>query len=723
MLRAEIPLAILLFFVTVSSLWAGDSSESIRKLLQQYRQRNKTAATNSTVNPSSNRDNEIEALINVSAIEEVAELFKEHFVVTGTKQKRRSVDSPFTVYVLDRKRIEALAANDVTELLAAVPGLDLFRINDRVTSVGPPSFATEIANQHLVLIDGVRFPTIRGGGADFWLLPVQVDEVERIEYLPGPLTSLYGACAAVGVINIITRRVSPETWPASAPSSFRLRVGGDGLEQYESTYHQQEGKTTLTAWGSFRSSDGYDQPVDSRTYQPAASFFSQDDTISRKMGVSIRQFLTSEKFLRYDFSYFRGKRSPIMPTLADAPEESEQKIYSIITYEDSPNADDIFTLSLKCINQNSDFSDYTNPIFDTPGTGDEYENRRLELRRHLKNRFGHRFTFSGDYERISAGGTNFGITEKNIYENSLSMLYELPLKKKHTLFLGLNRYDSSTMGDHLTWNLLLRKELSKGEVIRAGYGTSVRGPDLVGLYFTQINVEEPNPSGPPPTLTRQLLAGNPNLDVEEFDFAEVAYQKHWSKSSLQSRAYYGQTKGIMSLRATGEPAIDLTSVGGPILEPLEFFSETNNNTLFGLTTSWDYKFNSKWMMLTSWRYLHSKKDDGSKVRYSPRNHINLTLTYRADKRTSLNLSSRTYSSYITSENALSAGGEIDGYTVVDLAFKKKLGRKGRKSLWLKILNATDRKVIEAYPSTAFPPTESPAWFIERRAVFGYSVNF
>ena len=322
-----------------------------------------------------------------------------------------------------------------------------------------------------------------------------------------------------------------------------------------------------------------------------------------------------------------------------------------------------------------------------------------------------------------ADGANFKAKEQNTYENSLSVLGEFPLRSGESLFLGVNRYDSSTLGKHWTWKALLRKELSKGEVFRFGYGTSVRGPDLIALYFSDINLMQPNPSPPPLAMSRTLLGGNEDLEVEEFDFAELGYEKRWEQSSLQARAYYGTAKNMLSLRTTGEPPIDLSPVGGPILPVLEFFNDDNESTLFGFTSTWDHKFNEKWSTLLSWRYLHAEKDDGSKIRYSPRNHINLTMTYKGDERSSLNLTSRTYSSYGTGENAFSAGGKVDGYTVFDFAAKKSLGPENKQSLWLKVLNLSDRRVIEAYPSTTFPPTESPAWFTERRIVAGYSFRF
>ena len=340
--------------------------------------------------------------IDMAALEEETKLFKDLFVVTGTKQKRKTLKSPFSVFVLDRERIDALAASDLTELLAAVPGLDVYRVNDRVTTVAPPGFNSEIANQFLLLVDGVPFPTIRGGGADFWQLPVQVDQVERIEYLPGPQTTLYGAYAAMGVINVITRRANPETWDEESPSSIRLRMGGDGLEQYESTYHYHRDDLAATFWTSFRSCDGYDQPLDSRTLAPSTSFFDQDGSINRKIGLSLRKEFDQNRSLRYDLTYLRGDRSPILPTLEGDAREHRQNINSVITYSDSPSIDDSFTLVLKNFNKNTDFSDYKTPAFNPPGESDEFEDRKLEIRRQFKDSRGRRFTLNGEYQHIIA---------------------------------------------------------------------------------------------------------------------------------------------------------------------------------------------------------------------------------------------------------------------------------------------------------------------------------
>src|SRR6185436_14184725 len=75
--------------------------------------------------------------------------------------------------------------------------------------------------QMLVLVDGVRLNDAQSGhhNGD---IPVTVEDIERIEILHGPGSSLFGADAFGGTVNVITRR---EVTPASAV----LETGSYGL--------------------------------------------------------------------------------------------------------------------------------------------------------------------------------------------------------------------------------------------------------------------------------------------------------------------------------------------------------------------------------------------------------------------------------------------------------------------------------------------------------------
>jgi vitamin B12 transporter len=127
-------------------------------------------------------------------------------LVTGTAYPAGLSKSTGSVTVITGEEIEASHAVSVGELLERVPGLYVDQPGSRggVTSVyirgGDPNFT-------LVLIDGVKVndPTnSRGGSFDFSSL--STDNIERIEIVRDPMSSLYGSDALSGVINIIMKK-------------------------------------------------------------------------------------------------------------------------------------------------------------------------------------------------------------------------------------------------------------------------------------------------------------------------------------------------------------------------------------------------------------------------------------------------------------------------------------------------------------------------------------
>jgi vitamin B12 transporter len=127
-----------------------------------------------------------------------------------------------SVTVLEGATLRAAGVTFVTDALRAVPGLAVVRGGSwgAATSV----FLRGGESDHvLVLVDGVQMNQ-PGGAFDFSGLTLE--NVERIEVVRGPASSLYGSDAMAGVIHIITRtgRGAP-AWEASA------RAGGFGRRE------------------------------------------------------------------------------------------------------------------------------------------------------------------------------------------------------------------------------------------------------------------------------------------------------------------------------------------------------------------------------------------------------------------------------------------------------------------------------------------------------------
>ena len=129
-------------------------------------------------------------------------------VSIASKKPQRVVDSPVPVIVIEEAEIELSGATNVPDLLRRFAGIDVLAVSASDHNVSIRGFNQQTSSRVLVLIDG-RPVYLDFYGFVIWdALPVSMDEIERIEIVKGPGSSMYGGNALNGVINIITK--SPE---------------------------------------------------------------------------------------------------------------------------------------------------------------------------------------------------------------------------------------------------------------------------------------------------------------------------------------------------------------------------------------------------------------------------------------------------------------------------------------------------------------------------------
>ncbi len=144
-------------------------------------------------------------------------------IVTATRTPVTIEDSLSSVSVITRADIERLQPLSVSDLLTGLPGVSFASTG----GLGQPTslFLRGTNSSHtLVLIEGVRIGSVGNGLAAFEQLPVE--QIERIEIVRGPRSSLYGADAIGGVIQIFTRHGSPD---GGLVPSFSLTAGSENL--------------------------------------------------------------------------------------------------------------------------------------------------------------------------------------------------------------------------------------------------------------------------------------------------------------------------------------------------------------------------------------------------------------------------------------------------------------------------------------------------------------
>jgi outer membrane receptor protein involved in Fe transport len=128
-------------------------------------------------------------------------------VVGASKYEQQQADVAASVTIITRQEIQAHGWRTIDEALSSLPGVattyDRQYVYPNLRGFGlPGDYATRV----LVTINGNRLNDPVQDQAPFGrMLPVDMDLVERIEYIPGPGGAVYGANAMLGVVNIVTR--------------------------------------------------------------------------------------------------------------------------------------------------------------------------------------------------------------------------------------------------------------------------------------------------------------------------------------------------------------------------------------------------------------------------------------------------------------------------------------------------------------------------------------
>ncbi|HLG57043.1 MAG TPA: TonB-dependent receptor plug domain-containing protein [Vicinamibacterales bacterium] len=208
------------------------------------------------------------------SIEELMEIK----VTSASRKEQRVTDTPAAVYVITQEDIRRSGMTSIPELLRLAPGVQVARINSNSWAISVRGFNDLLSDKVLVLIDGrtVYNPLFAGV---FWEAEeLLLDDVERIEVVRGPGGALWGANAANGVINIITRK-------AADTQGLAASVGGGTARQADMAV-RYGGTVNNTA---FRVFSQFSAPGESRingasahdSWQNTTSGFRIDRTVDR----------------------------------------------------------------------------------------------------------------------------------------------------------------------------------------------------------------------------------------------------------------------------------------------------------------------------------------------------------------------------------------------------------------------------------------------------------
>lgn len=141
------------------------------------------------------------AFLKQLSLEELMELK----VTSVSRHPEKLIDAASAIQVITGEAIRRSAASTIPEALRLASNLTVAQKNSHDWAISARGFNAALANKLLVLIDGrtVYSPLFSGV---FWdVQDYLLEDIDRIEVVSGPGSTLWGANAVNGVINIVTK--------------------------------------------------------------------------------------------------------------------------------------------------------------------------------------------------------------------------------------------------------------------------------------------------------------------------------------------------------------------------------------------------------------------------------------------------------------------------------------------------------------------------------------
>jgi len=425
--------------------------------------------------------------------------------------------------VFTRADIERLQARSVPELLRRIPGV-------QVSSAGGlPSLSLRGTGtaQTLVLVDGQRIASATSGFARLDYLAI--DNIERVEVIRGPRSSLYGADAIGGLIQIFTRGGKPGINP-----EVRLAAGSDQTFQRSLSLAAGTEQTRVHLGASLEERDGFDITRDNRGadrdndgQRNKALHLKLDHQFDAgwKAGLSLNDQRGKNE---YDDAYEFEPGTP----------QDEFRVSSYSGYLDGQLSgiwNSRLELGRSFDRNRAVGSNYNDGLLETTRHSAAWINR-LQLSEHQQLSLG-----SDWYEDRLDATTAY---QEDSRDNLAFFAQHSFQGESFSTELGLRHDDNQQFGSHNSWNAAFSLPVGQSQRWILSYGEGFRAPTFTDLYA-------PPAWGP-----------NPDLKPETSKTYELQWRGEFDETQLEAALYRTDLEDMIAWGGTRMENVSQARING-----------------------------------------------------------------------------------------------------------------------------------------------------------------